>query len=71
MSNKKQVAGKAIEIHTEGKANYKVVFATNSTDELLDKMFRDKLIKQVGSSGFELECISDEAYNLVIKTSAK
>ncbi len=71
MSNTKPVTGTAIEIHTEGRANYKMIFATQSTDDLILKMSRDKLIKQVGASGFEFECISNEAFNLIIKTSAK
>ena len=68
---RKQVAGRAIEIHTKETANYKVIFSTNSTDELLDKMFRDNIVKHVGASGFEFECNSDLAYNMLIKTSAK
>ena len=71
MEKLEPVSSRAIEIHTQGKPNYKVIFSTDSTDELLAKLFRDGLVIQVGGSGFEFECISDETYDLLIKTSAK
>ena len=67
----KPLSGKAIEIHTAGRPNYYVVFSTDKTDELMDKLIRDDLVKQVGASGFEFECNSDETFELLKKTSAK
>ena len=67
----KTLSGLTMEIHTVGRPNYSIVFSTDKTDELMVKLIRDKLIKQIGASVFEFECNSDETFELLKKTSAK
>jgi len=63
------VAGYGVEIHTKDKPNYKVIFGTSRTDELLGKLVRDKMA--IETDAFNIECLNDDVYDALVDTSAR
>ena len=64
-----KINGKTIEIHTQDQADYKVLFATKKTEELINKLIRDKTTKRINQ--YEYSCLNENITKALMQTSAR